>query len=126
MMIMSFPLGYYNCAQVIQMFFGFLLLVFNGVQEEQEGIEADQTDEKPAFDTANSASDIGDVDLLPALVLQTNKILIMSFPLGYYNCAQVIQMFFGFLLLVFNGVQEGIEADQTDEKPAVDTDHRPP
>ncbi|CAE8713773.1 unnamed protein product, partial [Polarella glacialis] len=136
MMIMSFPLGYYNCAQVIQMFFGFLLLVFDGVQEEQEGIEADQTDEKPAVDTAVTVPDLtsGSVCILciwalaayelPALVLETNKIMIMSFPLGYYNCAQVIPMFFGFLLLVFDGVQEvqeGIEADQTDEKPAVDT-----
>ncbi|CAE8610979.1 unnamed protein product, partial [Polarella glacialis] len=56
---------------------------------------------------------------LPALVLETNKMMIMGFPLEYYNCAQVIPMFLGFLLLVFNGAQEGIEADQTDGKPAV-------
>ncbi|CAE8645503.1 unnamed protein product, partial [Polarella glacialis] len=167
MMIMSFPLGYYNRAQVIPMFFGFLLLVFNGVQED---IEADQTDEKPAVDTAVRVPDLtpGSVcdfhaghvrshrnhqsylqsndfhvagkqclrhwlfrscasgpwlpmSELPALVLETNKMMIMRFPLWYHNCAQVIPMFFGFLLLVFNGVQVGIEADQTDDKPAVDT-----
>ncbi|CAE8584033.1 unnamed protein product, partial [Polarella glacialis] len=121
MMIMSFPLGYYNRAQVIPMFFGFLLLVFNGVQED---IEADQTDEKPAVDTVYVVYTVGFIFFvfeLPALVLETNKMMIMRFPLWYHNCAQVIPMFFGFLLLVFNGVQVGIEADQTDDKPAVDT-----
>ncbi|CAE8619606.1 unnamed protein product, partial [Polarella glacialis] len=58
---------------------------------------------------------------LPALMLETNKMMIMTLPLRYYNCAQFIPMSFVFLLLVFNGVQEGIEAYQTDEKPAVDT-----
>ncbi|CAE8632824.1 unnamed protein product, partial [Polarella glacialis] len=70
---------------------------------------------------------VGDPDLVhlglaglwvAALALETNKMHYLGIPLGYYNCAQVIPMFFGFLLLPFNGVQEGIEADQTDGKPA--------
>ncbi|CAE8596001.1 unnamed protein product, partial [Polarella glacialis] len=91
MMIMRFPLGYYNCAQVIPMFFGFLLLVFNGVQED---IEADQTNESP-LSTRFAGRPERDARQ------------------GYYNCALVIPMFFGFLLLlVFNGAQEDIEANR--------------
>ncbi|CAE8625148.1 unnamed protein product [Polarella glacialis] len=55
---------------------------------------------------------------LPALVLETNKMHYLGIPRGYYNCAQVIPMFFGLLLLIFKGVQEGFGADQTDGKPA--------
>ncbi|CAE8636141.1 unnamed protein product, partial [Polarella glacialis] len=57
---------------------------------------------------------------LPALALETNKMNYLGFPLGYYNCAQVIPLFFGALLLIFNHVQEGIEADQMDGKPMVE------
>ncbi|CAE8649451.1 unnamed protein product [Polarella glacialis] len=105
MMIMTLPLRYYNCAQFIPMSFVFLLLVFN---EVQEGIEAYQTDENPAVDTG------------PALALETNETMMIRFPLGYYNCAQVIPMFFGFLLLVFNGVQEDIEANRASDTRDVD------
>ncbi|CAE8701534.1 unnamed protein product, partial [Polarella glacialis] len=97
------PLGspLYNCAQVIPMSFGFLLLVFDGRQ-------------------AHSASTLtmwilciwalADYEL-PALVLETNEIMVIRFPLGYYNCAPVTPISFGFLLLVFNGVQGDIEAN---------------
>ncbi|CAE8638651.1 unnamed protein product [Polarella glacialis] len=57
---------------------------------------------------------------LPALVIETNKMNYLGFPLGYYNCAQVIPLFFGALLLIFNHVQEGIEAAQMDGKPMVE------
>ncbi|CAE8731557.1 unnamed protein product, partial [Polarella glacialis] len=77
---------------VIPMFFGFLLLVFNGVQED---IEADQTNESPL-----STRFVG----RPERYARQGK--------QYYNCAQVIPMFFGFLLLVFDGVQEDIEANR--------------
>ncbi|CAE8587344.1 unnamed protein product [Polarella glacialis] len=117
------PLGspLYNCAQVIPMSFGFLLLVFNG---RQEGIEAYQTDENPAGDTAHSASTLTMWILcnwaladheLPALVLETNEIMVIRFPLGYYNCAPVTPISFGFLLLVFNGVQGDIEANMASD-----------